>query len=181
MDPTTSFITDPTVVFAVLAAVVGIIFWASGLKQLERVFEFTPQVIYVYFVPMLLTTAGVLPSSSPVYGWVTTYFLPFSLLLLMVSIDLGAVAKLGGVALVMVAAGTIGIIVGGPIALLIFKGALPPDAWMGFAALSGSWIGGTANMVAIAESVGTPESAFGPVIVVDTVVGYGCHAAHSRS
>jgi uncharacterized membrane protein len=44
---------------------------------------------------------------------------------------------------------------------------------MGFAALSGSWIGGTANMVAIAESVGTPESALGPIIVVDTVVGYG--------
>ena len=28
-------------------------------------------------------------------------------------------------------------------------------------------------MVAIAESVGTPDSAMGPIIVVDTVVGYG--------
>ena len=44
---------------------------------------------------------------------------------------------------------------------------------MGLAVLSGSWIGGTANMVAIAESVGTPDSLMGPVIVVDTVVGYG--------
>jgi uncharacterized membrane protein len=55
----------------------------------------------------------------------------------------------------------------------LFGGFLPPEAWKGFAALSGSWIGGTANMVAIAESVGTPDAIFGPIIVVDTVVGYG--------
>ena len=73
----------------------------------------------------------------------------------------------------MVAAGTVGIVIGGPISLLIFQDALPADAWTGFAALSGSWIGGTANMVAIAESVGTSPDAMGPVIVVDTVVGYG--------
>jgi uncharacterized membrane protein len=83
------------------------------------------------------------------------------------------VAKLGGTALIMVLAGTAGIIIGGPIALLLFGGFLSPDAWMGFAALSGSWIGGTANMVAIAESVGTPEGELASVIVVDTVVGYG--------
>jgi uncharacterized membrane protein len=56
---------------------------------------------------------------------------------------------------------------------MLFGHFLPADAWTGFAALSGSWIGGTANMVAVAESVGTPDSAFGPIIVVDTVVGYG--------
>jgi uncharacterized membrane protein len=103
----------------------------------------------------------------------TRYLLPFALLLLMISIDLKSVARLGPTALFMVVAGTVGIIIGGPISLMLFKGFLPDDAWQGFAALSGSWIGGTANMVAIAESVGTPESAFGPIIVVDTVVGYG--------
>jgi len=124
-------------------------------------------------VPMFATTVGITPISSPAYDWTTRYFLPFALFLLMISIDLKSVAKLGPVALFMVTAGTIGIIIGGPIALFVFQGALPDDAWKGFAALSGSWIGGTANMVAIAESVDTPDSAFGPIIVVDTVVGYG--------
>jgi len=156
-----------------LAAVVAAIFWLSGHPALKKIFEYTPPVIYVYFTPMLLTTAGVIPSSSPAYDWLIRYLLPFALFLLMVSVDLKSVAKLGRTALIMLVAGTVGIVVGAPIALLIFKGALGPEAWKGFAALSGSWIGGTANMVAIAESVGTPDSEMGPVIVVDTVVGYG--------
>ena len=165
--------TEPMAVFGFLAALVAFIFWASGLERLKKTFEFVPPVIYVYFLPMFATTFGIIPSSSPAYEWMTRYLLPFALLLLMISIDLKSIARLGPTALFMVVAGTVGIIVGGPISLMIFKEFLPADAWMGFAALSGSWIGGTANMVAIAESVGTPDSAFGPVIVVDTVVGYG--------
>jgi uncharacterized membrane protein len=165
--------TDPMSVFAFLATLVALIFWLSGVKKYEKFFEYVPPVIFVYFLPMFATTFGLTPSSSEAYAFTTRYFLPLALFLLMISIDLKSVAKLGPVALFMVTAGTVGIIVGGPVALMLFGGALPEDAWKGFAALSGSWIGGTANMVAIAESVDTPESAFGPIIVVDTVVGYG--------
>lgn len=172
-DTPQAFFSDPMSVFAFLASMVAVIFWLSGVSRFEKFFEFVPPVIFVYFIPMLATTAGITPSSSPVYDWTTRYFLPLALFLLMISIDLKSVAKLGPVALFMVSAGTIGIILGGPISLLLFGHFLPPDAWKGFAALSGSWIGGTANMVAVAESVDTPESAFGPIIVVDTVVGYG--------
>jgi uncharacterized membrane protein len=169
----TSLLTDPMSVFAFLARVVALIFWVSELPRFKKTFEVIPPVIYVYFLPMFSTTLGITPASSPVYDWMIQYLLLFALLLLMISIDMKSVARLGPVALFMVVAGTVGIVIGGPISLMIFKDYLPADAWTGFAALSGSWIGGTANMVAIAESVGTPDSAFGPIIVVDTVVGYG--------
>ena len=172
-DSASSLLTDPMVVFAFLAMIVALIFWVSELAPFKKTFEVIPPVIYVYFLPMFATTAGITPSSSPTYDWMTRYLLLFALLLLMISTDLKGVTKLGPIALFMVVAGTVGIVIGGPISLFIFKDFLPPDAWKGFAALSGSWIGGTANMVAIAESVGTPDSAFGPIIVVDTVVGYG--------
>lgn len=168
-----SLLNDPMAVFAFLAMLVALVFWVSGLPRFEKLFEVVPPVIYVYFLPMLATTAGITPASSPTYDWMTRYLLLFALLLLMISVDLRSVTRLGPVALFMVVAGTVGIVIGGPISLLVFGRFLPADAWTGFAALSGSWIGGTANMVAIAESVGTPESAFGPIIVVDTVVGYG--------
>lgn len=168
-----ALIQEPMSVAGFLAALVATIFWLSGRPALKKLFEYTPPVIYVYFLPMLCTTAGIIPSSSPTYSWLSRYLLPFALFLLMVSVDLKSVAKLGSTALIMVVAGTVGIVLGGPLALLLFGGALGPEAWKGFAALSGSWIGGTANMLAIAESVGTPDSEMGPVIVVDTVVGYG--------
>lgn len=168
-----SLIQDPMSVVAFLAFIVGSIFWLSRQGALEKLFEYVPPVIFCYFVPMMATTAGITPADSPVYGWLTRYLLPFALFLLMISVDLGSVAKLGRVALVMVLAGTLGIVIGGPISYLVFGNFLPEEAWKGLAALSGSWIGGTANMVAIAESVGTPDSTFGPIIVVDTVVGYG--------
>ena len=168
-----AFFNDPMSVFAFLATLVAVIFWLSGVKKFEKFFEYVPPVIFVYFVPMLATTIGITPIASPTYDFTTRYFLPLALFLLMISIDLKSVAKLGPMALFMVCAGTLGIIIGGPISLAVFGSFLPEDAWKGFAALSGSWIGGTANMVAVAESVDTPESAFGPIIVVDTVVGYG--------
>ena len=174
MEPqATALITEPTAVFGFLAGIVALVFWISELPRCRKLFEVVPPVIYVYFLPMLATTAGITPAASPLYDWTVPYLLLFALLMLMVSVDLGSVVRLGSVALFMVIAGTLGIVVGGPISLMIFGGMLPEDAWTGFAALSGSWIGGTANMVAVAESVGTSADAMGPVIVVDTVVGYG--------
>jgi uncharacterized membrane protein len=160
-------------VFAFLAFLVALIFWLSGRESLAKFFEYVPPVIFCYFVPMLATTAGVTPAESPTYAWMTRYLLPVALFLLMISIDLRSVARLGKMALIMVVAGTVGLGIGGPISYFLFKDFFGPEAWTGFAALSGSWIGGTANMVAIAESVGTPQSEYAPIIVVDTVVGYG--------
>ena len=168
-----ALLNDPMAIFAWLAGLLALVFWASTLPRLKTLFEITPPVIYAYFLPTLSTTFGITPAASDTYSWMLRYLLPVALLLLMVTIDLPAVLRLGKVALIMMLTGTVGVIIGGPIAFLIFGSFLPPDAWKGFAALSGSWIGGTANLVAIAESVGTPESALGPIIVVDTVVGYG--------
>lgn len=166
-------ITETNQLFALLAAVLAILFWLSTLKPLASFFKFLPPVIWAYFLPMFLTTGGITPSSSHVYDWMGDYLLPFSLFLLMLTIDLPAIMKLGKKALTMMLAGTLGIVIGGPIAYLIFASFLPEDAWQGFAVLSGSWIGGTANLLAIQKSIGASDAIVGPIIVVDTVVGYG--------
>ncbi|HSM37187.1 MAG TPA: DUF819 family protein [Longimicrobiales bacterium] len=168
-----ALLNDPMHIFAYLIGVLAVVFWLSGFERFKRFFELMPPVIWAYFVPTLSTTFGIIPSSAGVYDWIELYLLPMSLFLLMISVDLPAIVRLGRVALVMLLAGTLGIVVGAPIAYLMFGSALPPEAWKGLAALSGSWIGGTANMLAIKESVGTPDSLMGPIIVVDTVVGYG--------
>ena len=80
--------------------------------------------------------------------------MPCALLLLVLATDVPAIKRLGPLAAAMLLAGSVGIVIGGPIALAIFQPFLDPQAWKGLAALSGSWIGGLSNMIAIKEGVG---------------------------
>ncbi len=168
-----ALLSDPMLVFAYLGGLLAIIFWISGFPALEKFFTVVPPLIFAYFVPTVSTALGITPIASPAYDWIIRFLLPVALFLLVITIDLPALAKMGWMALVMMLAGTVGIIIGGPVAFLAVGHWLPDQAWTGLAALSGSWIGGAANMMAIAQSVGTPDSILGPIIVVDTAVGYG--------
>ena len=166
-------LTDSTQILVFLILIIGLIYWLSHRQKLEKFFHYLTPVLWIYFLPMLATTFGIIPAESAVYSWIKSHMLPAALILLLLSANLPTIAKLGGKAILTLLAGTFGIVIGGPIALLIFKNYLPPEAWKGLAALSGSWIGGSHNLVAISESVGTPASLLGPIIVVDTVIGYG--------
>lgn len=159
--------------FAWLAALVATVFWLSSIPRLGRLFAVTPPVIHPYFIPTISTTLGITPQASPAYDLVVRFLLPAALFLLMITVDLRSLVRLGPTALFMLVAGSIGIVLGSAVSLTVFGPLLPDEAWKGFAALAGSWIGGSANMMAIARSVGTPDVLLGPIIVVDTVVGYG--------
>lgn len=121
---------------------------------------------------MIATTLGILDPKSPVYGFQTQYILPASLFLLLVTVDLKAILKLGKAALIMMAAGSLGIVFGAPLVFFIFKRWIGADMWGGFGALSGSWTGGSANLIAVKEALGTPDAVFTPMVVVDTIVPY---------
>ncbi len=168
-----ALLNDPMAVFGYLAGLMALLFWLSGLEPLRKFFDIVPTILFVYFLPTVSTALHITPMASPVYEWMTRYLLPLALFLLMLTVDLPAIARLGGMALLMMLAGALGTAVGAPITYAVFGHWLPVDAWKGIAALSGSWIGGTANLVAIAESVHAPPNIMGPTIVVDTVVGYG--------
>jgi len=172
-DTANALISQPMAVLGYIAAVAAGIFFLSTLPRFKRFFDLTPPVIYAYFVPTISAAVGIIPGSSPVYEWMTRYLLLVALVLLMLSVDLKSILRLGPMALFMVVMGSVGIVAGAVISFLVFGAFLPEESWKAFAALSGSWIGGTANMVAIAESVGTPDALMGPIIVIDTVVGYG--------
>ncbi len=163
---------EPMAIFAFCAGVCAVVFWLTMQGWAQKFFSVIPSIIFIYYLPTFATTFGVIPSASPLYDWMRDYLLPFSLFILMVTADIPAIVKIGPKALVMMLAGTLGVVIGGPLALLIFQQSLPADAWKGLAALSGSWIGGGANFVAIKESVGAPDSMMGPIIIVDTAVGY---------
>jgi len=171
---------EPVWIVAVLLAIEGAVLYAAELPPLRRVFRYVPPMFWIYFLPMLANTVGLIPPETgaarqvvtPVYGIVTAYGLPACLILLLLNVDLRAIRRLGPVALGMMLAGALGIIVGGPVVLLAFGRWLPKDAWTGIGALSASWMGGSANMIAVFESIKTPLDVRGTMIVVDTIVPY---------
>ncbi len=165
-------IQDPLLVFAYLAALVAIVFQVARLPALRPLFDRLPALVWTYFLPMLSTTAGVLPAESPVYRAIARYLLPASLALLLLSSELKAIARLGRTALVVMTAGMIGIMLGGVTGFLVLRPWLPAEAWKAVGALVATWIGGSANLVAVANALGLSPELQGVLIIVDTVVAY---------
>ena len=114
---------------------------------------------------------------SQLYFVSSRYLLPASLILLCLGIDFKGIKRLGPKALIMFFSATLGIILGGPIALLLVSsfapellGANPSDIWRGLSTVAGSWIGGGANQTAMKEIYEVKDNLFGTMIVVDVVV-----------
>ena len=124
------------------------------------IYRVIPMLLMCYFGPSLLTAFGwVNPEESNLYTVATRFMLPASLVLLTISIDLKEIFRLGPKALIMFLTGTVGVILGGPLAVLIVSfispetvgGAEPAEVWRGLSTVAGSWIGGGANQVAMKE------------------------------
>lgn len=176
----TALITNDAVVLGLLAAILGAVFWASSLSHpwVKRFFTVIPALLLCYFLPSLLTTFGVVdPEKSQLYFIASRFLLPAALVLLTISADLPAVMGLGPKALIMFFTGTLGVMIGGPVALLLTSwvapdllGAGPEAIWRGMATVAGSWIGGSANQAALYEIFEAGPDTFSIWIAVDVVV-----------
>ncbi len=114
-----ALVQDPAGQLAILLAVLAAIFWATQHPLIGRIFKIIPSLVFCYFVPTLLTTLGVIPDQSSLYAWVKDFVLPASLLLLILSLDVPGIIRLGPKAVIMLLAGTTGVVIGGPISLWI--------------------------------------------------------------
>ena len=130
--------------------------------------------MFAYFLPTTLSNLGVIPLESDLYEFIKQWLLPASLVLLTLSVDIPGILRLGPKVLILFLAATATIVLGGPLAYLLCAPLIPaelgPEAWKGLAALSGSWIGGTANFVVVGESVGVSKSTYTMMVVVDVAV-----------
>lgn len=174
-------ITNDAVILGMLAAILGFVFYTAGSEHRfwKRFYRFVPALLLCYFLPSLLTTFGIIDAEhSQLYFVASRYLLPASLVLLTLSIDLKGIINLGPKALIMFLTGTLGIVIGGPIALLIMS-AIDPDmlnvtgpeaVWRGMTTVAGSWIGGGANQAAMKEIYDVGGQVFSAMVAVDVIV-----------
>jgi uncharacterized membrane protein len=177
----TPLFTNDAVVLGILLLILAFVFETSSRESgfWSKFYRYVPSLLLCYFIPSLLNTLGIISGSqSALYPMASQYLLPASLVLLTLSIDFKAIIQLGPKALIMFLSGTVGVMIGGPLAIMIMSLISPetvdgtgPDAvWRGMATIAGSWIGGGANQAAMKEVFQPSGNLFSIVIAVDVIV-----------
>jgi len=162
-------ISSPGGVLAVLCAVVAFWFYVAQVTG-SKLFQYIPPLIFIYVTPVILNNLDVIPASSPVYSGLSAYALPAFIVLMLIKVNVPAAVKIMGKGVLVMLMGTAGVVAGCVVAYLIVNRWLAPDAWTGFGALAGSWIGGTGNMAATSEMLNTPPEQFGLAVLADNVI-----------
>ncbi|MGI9526431.1 MAG: DUF819 domain-containing protein [Weeksellaceae bacterium] len=183
MIESTPFFTNDAIVLGLLMAVLATIFYleSSNKPFWNKFFLYVPSLLLCYFIPALLKwPLGLVDGEfSQLYFVSSRYLLPAALVLLCLGIDFKGIIKLGPKAIIMFLAGTVGIILGGPISLLMLEYVFPSlipgnitldELWRGMSTIAGSWIGGGANQTAMKEVFEVSDNIFGIMIVVDVIV-----------
>ncbi len=191
---TAPFITDDTIVFGLLMLLLAFVFYTSSQKEgfWKKFYVIFPSLLMCYLLPSIFSSLNIISpewtevaengeiitKKSSIYFIASRYLLPASLVLLTLSIDIKAMFKLGPKALIMFFTGTIGVIIGAPIAVLIVSLFSPETvggvgfdaAWRGLSTIAGSWIGGGANQAAMLEVFKYNQEKYGAMVLVDIVV-----------
>ncbi|MCH7835068.1 MAG: DUF819 family protein [Proteobacteria bacterium] len=169
MESSVALISSPIGVLAVLCSVAAFFFLLEQVTH-AKLFQYVPPLLFIYATPVILNNVDLIPSDSPVYSGLSAYLLPAFIVLMLIKVNVPVVVRVMGKGLLVMLMGTAGVVVGAVVAYVIVHQWLSDDAWMGYGALAGSWIGGTANLLATAEILGTSEEQVGLAVIADNVV-----------
>jgi uncharacterized membrane protein len=162
-------------VWPYLALMLGI---AGLFPMLERrtqwrVFSVMPPIVMVYLLVTGLSVAGAWHVQGEIQAAQKTLIaqiLPAMLFLLMIHCDLRAILALGPRVLAVFFSTTVCLFIAFATTYLIFRNALPAlTKWEPLAALSGSWVGGSANLIAVAQGAGLSEQSIALALLTDAL------------
>ncbi|MBK7407338.1 MAG: DUF819 family protein [Saprospirales bacterium] len=166
----------------ILVVLAGIFVTAQSKHTFwKTLYKYVPAILLAALIPALLhwPVGLITPENSRLYFWTSRFLLPAALVLLCLGIDFKGVFSLGPKALILFLAGTLGIVIGGPIAVLavvyLMPGLIPlsPDElWRGLSTIAGSWIGGAANMTAMKEIFKVDSTLWGTIMIIDVIVSF---------
>lgn len=162
-------ITSPFV-YLLFLAFLATVFHLLDTKSTLKIFKFIPAVVFIYAFSMLFASLGVFDKNEEIdaiYKLTKTNLLPAMLFLMLLQVDFRHFFKLGKSLLISYVLAVTSIAFGFVIVALVFSFDVNTAA--GFGALAGSWMGGTANMIAVGSALGVSQEAFGYALIVDSV------------
>ena len=151
-------------------ALLATFFYLLEAKTSYKIFKFIPAVVFIYAGSMLLASLGVFSANeelNAIYKQAKTNLLPAMLFLMLLQVDLRHFFKLGKSLLIAYLLAVTSIALAFVVVSNLF--GFSSEMAGAFGALAGSWMGGTANMVAVGTALGVPDEAFAYALVVDSV------------
>jgi len=164
-------ITHPLIYLIFLLAVTGAIVYTEKRTQ-HRFFEYLPSIVLLYFTVMLLSTFDVWQKTTEItalYKTLKSNLLPAMIFLMLLSADIREILKLGKKMILTFLLASFSISLGFIGMYALFHHSFDQESWKPFAALSGSWMGGTGNMVAIQGALNLPDSDMGYALLIDSI------------
>ena len=162
-------ITTPLGYLATIALIVAF-FAFLDLKTNYKILKYVPAVVLIYALSMLLASLGMFEQNAQIhhiYKLTKTNLLPAMLFLMLLQVDFRHFLKLGKSLLIAYTLAVFSI--AAAFILTAFMFHFDAQISAAFGALAGSWMGGTANMVAVGSALGVKEDAFAYALVVDSV------------
>ncbi|SEI60787.1 DUF819 domain-containing protein [Frateuria terrea] len=137
-----------------------------------RVFNVLPPIVFTYLLVTALAVSGLWQVNEEIHtaqAMLVSHMVPALLFLLMINCDLRAIFALGPRVLGVFACTSVALFIAFISTFLIYHRWLPGDAWHPLAALSGSWVGGTANMIAVKQAIGMSDQHLAMSLLTDAL------------
>lgn len=144
--------------YAFIFASMAIVFMICKKYENTKVIKALPAIIWIFLFMAFCATFGVFDSSAEgvksAQNFMYSTFLPLMLIMFMLTCDIRKIIKLGPRMIFAFLCSSFAIMAGFTVAFLICKPFLPDNAWAIIASTTGSFIGETINMVAVAGVFG---------------------------
>lgn len=154
-----------------LLMVTSLVMLAENKAKL-KLFKWAPSFVIIYLVVMLLTPLNLWQwndATQATYKLTKSFVLPAMIFLMLLNANIKVLAKLGVKLIFTFLLASLSIALGIIATHAVFSQWLPENSWMTFAALTGSWMGGTANMMAVQSALNIPNDVLGYTLIMDSV------------
>lgn len=158
------------IVYLLVLAFIATAFNTLENKSSSKIFKFIPAVVMIYAFSMFLASMGAFEYNEEVnniYKLTKTNLLPAMLFLMLLQVDFTHFFKLGKSLIIAYILALMSLSIGFILVAIIFD--FNKDMASAFGALAGSWMGGTANMIAVGSALEVSQEAFGYALIVDSV------------
>jgi uncharacterized membrane protein len=148
-----------------------LICWAAISIYLEQKFKWAAKIsgaIIALLGALILANLGVIPSDAPVYDAVWGYIVPLAVPLLLFKADLRKIWRESGRTFLAFQISTVGTLLGAFLAVILV-GKFIPEPAKATAMMTGSYIGGGINFVAMADAFKASKDTVNALIVADNL------------